>query len=306
MHEVNLRTLDLNLLVILQALLEERQVTRAAERLDMSQPAVSRALARLRKTFDDPLLVKSAQGFDLSTRAESLKPRLNALLKGFAELVVPSEFDPKTATDRVRIACLDMEGALFLPELLKTMRTAAPGMQLSIHSQPGDHFALLQSGEVDFVISGIKPARGETQIMGRALAKTEMVCLMDADNPLAHAKLTLEGYIGASHGVVSITGLGAAIMDRVLEQKGLSRRLTLRTDSFTTLPDYIRGTDLIFALPKLTTDRLTRDNRLVAVPLPSELELPQVQFDLYWHARQHRDPMHRWVRNLIKGNLASA
>src|SRR6056300_615567 len=125
MHEVNLRTLDLNLLVILQALLEERQVTRAAERLDMSQPAVSRALARLRKTFDDPLLVKSAQGFDLSTRAESLKPRLNALLKGFAELVAPSEFDPKTATDRVRIACLDMEGALFLPELLKTMRTEA-------------------------------------------------------------------------------------------------------------------------------------------------------------------------------------
>lgn len=299
MHEVNLRELDLNLLVTLQALLEEQHVTRAAERLDMSQPAVSRALARLRETFNDPLLVKSIQGYDLSTRAESLRPRLNILLRDISLLVKPAQFDPLTATDSIDIACLDLEGTLFLPPAFRKMRSLAPNMKLKVHSQPGEHFRLLQQAEVDYVISALQPQSGEGQIISKPLAKTSLVCLMDRDNPLASKDISLEDYVSARHGVVSITGLGTAIMDKLLEEKGLSRKVILRANSFMTIPDYVRGTDLIFALPELTANRLSRDTQLITKALPHELRQPPVTFYLYWHQRNQKDPMHVWIRSTL-------
>jgi len=299
MHEVNLRQIDLNLLVIRRALLEERHVSRAAERLEMSQPAVSRALGRLRQIFDDPLLVKSLQGFSLSPRAESIRPRLHLLLNDLGALIRPPQFDPETAQDQLRIACLDLEGALFVPPVLQKMRHQAPEMKLLVHSQPGDHFRLLRQGEVDFVISGIKPKRGEGQITARPLATCGMVCLMDANNPLAQQPMTLQAYVAASHGVVSITGLGSAIMDTLLEERGLTRKVMLRANSFMTIPEYLQGTDLVFALPELTARRLIAHHPLVIRPLPTDLNLPEVSFYLYWHQRHQKDPMHLWVRNTL-------
>lgn len=299
MHEVNLRNLDLNLLVTLQALLDEQHVTRAAERLEMSQPAVSRALARLRETFNDPLLVKSMQGYDLSARGEALRPRLNTLLKDISALVKPAQFDPQTATDHINIACLDLEGTLFLPPAFRKMRKIAPNMTLRVHSQPGEHFRLLQQSEVDYVISGLQPQSGEGQIISKPLAKTTLVCLMDKDNPLADKDISLTDYLAASHGVVSITGLGTAIMDKRLDEMGLSRRVMLRANSFMTIPDYVQGTDLIFALPELTAARLSRDNQLIIKALPPELQQPSVSFYLYWHQRSQKDPMHQWIRNTL-------
>ncbi|WP_229721991.1 LysR family transcriptional regulator [Marinobacterium nitratireducens] len=296
---MNLRKVDLNLLVILEVLLEERHVTRAAERLDMSQPAVSRALQRLRETFADPLLVKSIHGYDLSARAEELLPALKSVLQDLGQLVGRPVFDPASSTAQVRVACLDLEGALFLPRLLEAMRRDALQMQLDIHSQPGDHFMLLQQGDVDFVISGLVPPQGEAQINRIPLATTCVVCVMRHDHPLATAPLTLDAYISASHGYVSMTGRGVSVMDQLLRGYGLQRQVVVRTNSFLTVPEFCARTDLLFALPQIVAERLTRDGQLIMKALPSELAERELRFYLYWHQRHHRDPMHRWVRRQL-------
>lgn len=296
MHKLNLRKIDLNLLVILEVLLEERHVTRAAERLDMSQPAVSRALQRLRETFDDPLLVKSMHGYDLSARAEELLPGLKSILQDLGKLVDRPRFDPGSSDAQVRVACLDLEGALFLPKLLETMRREARQMQLDIHSQPGDHFMLLQQGDVDFVISGLAPPQGESQINRVPLATTHVVCVMRHDHPLAVGELNLDAYVSASHGYVSMTGRGVSVMDQLLRGYGLQRQVVVRTNSFLTVPEFCARTDLLFALPQIVAERLTRDGQLIMKTLPSELAERELLFYLYWHQRNHRDPMHRWVR----------
>jgi len=299
MHKLNLRKVDLNLLAILEVLLEERHVTRAAERLDMSQPAVSRALQRLRETFDDPLLVKSMHGYDLSARAEELLPGLKSVLQDLGQLVDRPQFDPATSVAQVRVACLDLEGALFLPRLLETMRREARQMQLDIHSLPGDHFMLLQQGDVDFVISGLAPPQGESQINRAPLATTHVVCVMRHDHPLAGDALNLDAYVSASHGYVSMTGRGSSVMDQLLRGYGLQRQVVVRTNSFLTVPEFCARTDLLFALPQIVAERLTRDGQLIMKALPSELSERELRFYLYWHQRNHRDPMHRWVRRQL-------
>lgn len=306
MHKPNLRKIDLNLLVILEVLLEERHVTRAAEQLEMSQPAVSRALQRLRETFDDPLLVKSMHGYDLSARAEELLPALKGVLQDLGQLIGRPGFDPASSSAQVRVACLDLEGALFLPKLLETMRHEARQMQLDIHSQPGDHFRLLQQGDVDFVISGLGPPQGEAQINRVALATTRVVCVMSRGHPLARQALSLDDYVSASHGFVSMTGRGVSVMDKLLRGHGLQRDVVVRTNSFLTVPEFCAGTDLLFALPEIVAERLCRDGQLVMQPLPAELAERELKFYLYWHQRNHRDPMSQWVRRQLAGGPGPA
>ena len=200
MREVNLRSIDLNLLVVLQQLLETRHVTRAAERLHMSQPAVSRALQRLRDTFDDALLVRTTQGFDLSARGEELLPRLQVLLAGISQLVAEPVFEPSTAEDVVRFYGLDLEVACFLPQLMAVLRQEAPRMRLEVRSEPRDHFEFLEQGTVHFTVTGMAPKTAEDQYRRLLLSQTGSVCVMGADNPLAQGELTLEKYVAASHG----------------------------------------------------------------------------------------------------------
>lgn len=300
MHKLDLKQIDLNLLVILAALLEQRHVTRAAESLHMSQPAVSRALQRLRTTFSDPLLVKSVHGYDLTQRAEEIAPQLKALLTDLSTLINPTHFDPVSSNALIRFACLDLEGALFLPQILQRMRIQAPLMRLQVESQPGNHFRLLQQGDVDFVISGLAPDKGHSEIRRIHLARTRIVCLMDQHNPLAQQPLTLDAYVAASHGVVAMTGIGGAVMDKRLDRLGLKRRVIVHANSFLTIPEYLVGTDLIYALPELLARRLVSNQPLLIRELPTELSGDQINFYLYWHQRYHSDPKHQWIRaNLL-------
>jgi len=299
MREVNLRSVDLNLLVILETLLKAKHVTRAAEQLNMSQPAVSRALQRLRDTFADPLLVKTVNGYDLSIRAEQLLPQLETLLQGMQQLIAPPEFDPKVSDQTVRFAGLDLEVALYLPELLEQMRLHAPGMRLDIASTPGDHFKMLEQGEVHFIISGMSPEYSQDQFHRVVVDETYSCCVMGANNPLAKGQFGIDEYLAASHGYVSITGKGPAVMDQMLKQMGLKRKVALRLGSFLTVADYCETTDLIFLLPHRLAQYLSRFRDIAVRPLPEELPFRPIKFYLYWHSRHHQDPMHQWVRELI-------
>lgn len=296
MREVNLRSVDLNLLVVLESLLSVCQVTQAAERLGMSQPAVSRALGRLRVLFQDPLLIRGADGLVLTERAQQLKQPLADALAGIQHLLMPMTFDPAQSKTSVRIGCLDLEAAVYLNGLVPLLRHKAPKMHLDIDSHPDDFFGRLADGDLHLAISGLEPDARLDQFHRRVLDNSHLECLMGQNNPLATGEMTLERYLTANHGVVSITGKGPAIMDERLSALGLSRNVVLRLSSFLNVPDTCAQSDLIFALPARLAARLAREHPLMSRPLPTALQSDRLPIYLYWHQRHHRDPAQQWVR----------
>ena len=296
MHKTNLRAVDLNLLVVLEALLAERHVTRAAESLAMSQPAVSRALNRLRELFHDPLLVRGATGLVPTAHARQLEPALSEVLAGIRQLMAPMVFDPAESRQTIRLGCLDLEAAIYLSALVPIIRNDAPGMHLDIYSHPDDFFVRLATGDLDLVISALDPASQADQFHRRVIDRSALECLMGADNPLAAGDMTLERYLSANHGVVSITGKGPAIMDMRLQALGRTRNVVLNLSSFLNVPDACAESDVVFALPQRLAGRLARDQLLVTRPLPDELRGKPMPMYLYWHQRNHQDPMQQWLR----------
>ncbi|MDN2661457.1 LysR family transcriptional regulator [Neptunomonas sp. CHC150] len=303
MREVNLRSIDLNLLVVLEALLEERQVTKAAERLHMSQPAVSRALQRLRHTFSDPLLVRSGDGYDLSERAKQISTDVKSVLANIKQIIAEPQFDPATSKQIIQIAGPDLEMALYLSDLLGVLQDAAPLMQVELDSRPADYFEMLARDDIHFAVSGFGPNVGEDQFHRTVLGQTGLAIVMGANNPLANKEITLDEYLNARHGYVSLTGQGPAFMDTHLKELRRKRTTVLRLTSFMGVADFCETTDLLFMLPVSLIERLAIGRNVVTRPLPTDLKLPNLNIYLYWHARHHNDPMHRWVREQIAHTL---
>ncbi|WP_027856039.1 LysR family transcriptional regulator [Marinobacterium jannaschii] len=300
MREVDLRSVDLNLLVVLRALLKQQHVSRAAEELNMSQPAVSRALQRLRRLFQDPLLVKAGQGYDLSARALVLRPRLEMLLQDAHQLVSPPRFEPETASGVLKITSLDLEGALYLPQLIRRFRDLAPKLRVELVPQVASHFKLLEEGDVHFCLTGMTPYRNADQFHRLALDHMESVALLSSRHPLAAAPISLPGYVEAPHGLVSITGKGPGYVDGVLQQYGLQREVMLRLSSFMSVAEYCEGSDLVFTLPRKLAEHIACGRELAIRPLPEEVVKQEITFFIYWHSRYHFDPMCQWVREQIR------
>lgn len=295
----NLRDLDLNLLVVLDVLLSERHVSRAAEKLNMSQPAVSRALAKLREGFADPLLVRSGAGMLLTSRAEKLALDLQPVLRDLNRLVEPPEFDPATDTSLIRITGLDLEIGLYFPMLIRYLRKHAPYMRFEVVRQEADSFPMLERDEVHFSLSGLHPMSAEHSLHRRMLEEVPVVCLMWRDHPLASKQFSVQDYAAAPHGLVSITGRGPGSMDGVLEKVGLSRRVAVRLAGFTSVADFLEHTDLIFTLPQKLAERIAVGRDLVIRELPPSIQQRPVKFYLYWHERYHQDPRIVWVREQL-------
>lgn len=293
---MNLRAVDLNLLVVLEALLVHKHVSKAAETLNMSQPAVSRALKRLRETLDDPVLVRSGSGYDLSARATELQAQLKVLLQDVTAIMQPQKFIPEITDGTIRLSGLDLELIVLMPEMIRQLRYKAPRLTIEVVSQLPDHFGLLAKGEVHFTFTGLSPTINQDQFRRMPIAKTGHVCVMDKRHYLATKPLTLEDYANASHGLVSITGKGPGMMDLELDKLGLKRKVMLRLASFMSVTEYCRGSDLIFTIPEAMAKHLAKDDDLVICPLPDVFKLEPVVLYLYWHERFHQDPMCRWVR----------
>ena len=298
---MNLRTINLNLLVVLQQLLLERHVSRAAEQLNMSQPAVSRALQRLRQMLDDPLLVRTSSGYDLSARADMLLPQLNQLLDGAERLISGPEFEPQLSTRSVRIYGTDTDINRFLPPLFERMRKQAPNMVLEALSDPKDHFAQLESGDVHFVLSSFQPSVNTSQLRSMKLANQEFALIMRADHPMAKGELTQDQYLNASHGVISITGRGPIFMEENLLNQGVLKKgqhlhVPLRLSSFTAVASFCERSDVIFHLPRLFVEEIARGRNLLVREVPDEVCVKGISVYLYWHERFHKDPMCRWIR----------
>ncbi|WP_026621055.1 DNA-binding transcriptional LysR family regulator (plasmid) [Ensifer sp. WSM1721] len=295
MREVDLRRIDLNLLVALEVLLDEKNVTRAAHRLGMSQPAASRALGRLRAVFSDALLVDGPGGYVLSSRAEEVRPLLRSILAGLGELLEANSFDPATATGRIRLLMPDLQAAALTPHLLAHLAREAPSLDLDIVAPGANGIEALEHGVADAMVALIDEA--PAGIHRRGLYDEELVTLMRAHHPALAGKLTLDRFLALEHIVVSVTGVGPAPVDEALARMGRTRRVKLRVPNFFAAVEIAARSDLIMTLPSSLARAAANMRRFVSLPPP--LDLGSFTMSLAWHARQQDAPRHIWLRRAI-------
>lgn len=287
--------LDLNLLVTLDALLAEQNVTRAAQRLHLSQPAVSVQLARLRELFGDPLLLPGPRGMRPTARADALRQPLHDALQALGQAVAPAgPFEPAAARHTWRVAASDYgESTIVLPALAG-IRAAAPLTRLAtLGLSPPALARQLEAGDIDLAFHVASEA--PPQLRRRSLFVERYLLAGRAGHPALQGRLTLEQFCQLEHALVSPDGGGfAGGTDEVLAQRGLARRVVLSVPHFLFLESVLASTDMVAVLPS----RLVRGNpRLQSVEPP--LDVPGFEMLMLWHERVHRDPAHQWLREQL-------
>lgn len=289
---VNFRQIDLNLLVTLDVLLTEQNVTRAARRLNLSQPSVSVQLARLREVFGDPLLLPGPRGMQPTARADALRAPLRRALEALEGAVSTGEaFDPASAENTWRIVATDYtESAVVLPALNR-LRTAAPGTRLAIlELNPSRILRQAEQGDVDLIFH---QREGSPPALHQRLLFTERYVLAGRLNhPALKRRPTLAEFCKLEQVIVSPEGGGfSAITDEALAKSGLSRRVVLSVPHFLFMLDALANSDLVAILP----ERLVKNAAALQVVEPP-LPLPGFDMLMLWHERLHRDPAHQWLR----------
>ncbi len=291
----NIRNVDLNLLVALDALLDERSVTRAAERLSLTQPTVSGMLARLRDVFGDPLFVRTQRGLLPTPRAEDLTPLLKQVLADTATLVALETFDPKTADMTVSISVNDyMQVSLVIP-FIKELRRRAPKIRLAVWPLAiADLPTRLTRGEVDLAIT--IPEFAIPDLHSRFLYEERYVCAVRNRHPIKGKRVTLEEFCRFDHVLVSPTG-GAfeGPTDEALSKLGLNRHVALSVPSFLIIPEILQTDDFIAVVPERLLQGRTNNLKVFAPPL----DVPGFSVIAVWHPRVHKDPAHKWLRDLL-------
>jgi len=290
----DIRTLDLNLLRALDALLDERSVTRAAARLGLTQPAVSGALARLREAFGDPLFVRTQRGVLPTPRAQALAGPLRRLLADAEALVRPAEFDPATAEMLLRLAATDYAERTLVAPFLAALRAEAPRARLAVRPLEEAHvLAQMERGDFDLALMRLEAA--PPALYALRLLDERYVCALRADHPDAAGPLSLDRFCALDHALVSLAGGGfRGPTDTALAALGRRRRVAVSVPSFLALPALLRASDLVAAVP----ERLLRGVSGVAL-LPLPLDVPGFTMIAAWHERTHHDPAHRWARTLL-------
>ncbi|ACO79730.1 Regulatory protein, LysR-family [Azotobacter vinelandii CA] len=291
----SLRRLDLNLLVTLDALLVEHNVTRAAERLHLAQPTVSVQLARLRDFFGDPLLLPGPRGMRPTARADELREPLRQALAALDQAVAPSDvFDPAQANHTWRVAAFDYGEFTILLPALAAIRAAAPATRLAVVQTAPAHVARkAEQGDIDlaFMIGAEAP-----QDLRRRTLFTERYMLAGrAGHPRLKRRPTLAQFCRLDHAIVSPDGGGFhGVTDTALAERGLARRVALSVPHFLFLSAVLASTDLVAMVPS----RLVSGNAALQVVEPP-LEVPGFEMLMLWSERVHRDAAHQWLREHI-------
>lgn len=292
---INLRSLDLNLLVTLDVLLTERNVTRAARRLNYSQPSVSVHLAKLRDIFGDPLLLPGPRGMQATARAEELRQPLREALESLERAVTPGRpFNPAESEHTWRVAASDSSGATILLPAMTAIRAAAPGTRLAVLDLVPSHIAKqAEQGEVDLAFhteEGSPPG-----LRRRKLFAERYVLAGRVGHPRLRARLTLAEFCELEHVMMSPDRGGFhGATDDVLANAGLKRKVVLSVPHFLLMLSVLASTDLVAMLPS----RLVRNTQALQVIEPP-LDVPGYEMVMLWHERSHRDPAHQWLREII-------
>ena len=296
---MNLAALDLNLLVVLRALLMERSVTRAARRVGLTERASGHALAGQRHALGEHPLVGSGRLLVPTPRADALREPLEAALAGLERaLEAPRPFDPGSSRRAFTIGASDYALFVLMPALLARLAQRAPGIDLRVRSDVAHPNAneWLASGEVDLAITVIGGTRG-TGVHVEPLFSDEFACLVRRDHPRVKKRLTLETYAELPHAFVAPRGTPGGVVDDALRARGLQRRVALLLPNFLVAPHVVARSDLVVTLGARIARSFAEHLplRVLTPPLP----LPGFEMSLAWHARMDADAGHAWVREQI-------
>jgi DNA-binding transcriptional LysR family regulator len=296
---MDFKGLDLNLLAAFDALMLERNVTRAAARVGVSQPAMSAALGRLRTLFADPLFLRSADGLLPTARArEMAEPVASALHTIETALLTRPNFDPAQATTTFNLGMTDYPAYVLLPHLVQALGTLASGITLNVHGFNGRDSAveLLDAGTIDMAI-GILPSQTESRILSSPLLRDEFVTLLRHDHPSAGQEMDLERFLGLSHVLVSPEGDRYGVVDQVLAQAGRQRRIALTLAHMFAAPTLVAHSDHVATLMKRVVLKSAERPRLKLFTPP--LSLPVIEFHLLWHRRNAGNQAQQWLRERV-------
>lgn len=291
----NLAGIDLNLLVVLEALLAERHVSRAALRLNRSQPAVSHALARLRHLLDDPLLVRRQGGLEPTARAIEIAPALAEALDGVRHLLAPDDFDPATERRTFRLAMSDYGATVVLSVLLPLLRKRAPYVDLIV-SQSSREVMVSQviDGEIDLAF-GVFPGL-DRSVRSHRLFEERFACLADGASLGDSRAMDLTTYLERPHALVDLRPEHPSEVDTALAELGHERRVCLTIPHWSVAPRLIASTDLV----------LTAASRILPPPgdglcvFAPPFEIAAFDFTQIWHRRRDGDPAHQWLRSRLR------
>jgi DNA-binding transcriptional LysR family regulator len=302
---MNFRTLDLNLLRVFDAVMADRNLTRAAQRLSITQPAVSNALKRLREAVGEELLTRTAYGVKPTPRGEALWPDVRAALGRLQEVLDPGEYDPQLTPVSFRLAMADATAALLMPALIAKIEAAQALANLHvIPLSTRDPRALVERGDADYAVgyfaeavAAIVAEGARARLHHQRLYDTEYVCVMRRGHPLADRELDLDTYCAAHHLLVSFTGRPHGPIDETLFAMNRSRRIVLTVNQFFTAGRVVSQSDLIAVLPASFLVATGYEDELVQKPLP--FAILGLHVELLWHMRHDRVSAHRWLRGLL-------
>ncbi|MEW9586213.1 LysR substrate-binding domain-containing protein [Paraburkholderia sp. DGU8] len=288
---------DLNLLRVFQAILEERSLTRAGLRLDLSQPAISYALGRLRVLFDDPLFVRATEGMLPTPTAEQLALPLNRAIASIREALRHGEqFDPATSSREFRLSMSDIGEQVFLPPVCARLQPVAPLVRLEAEQVPvAEVEENLRLGQLDFAIGNLPALKPLTNHM--LLFHEDYVCMTRKRPGLPARRLSREKFLEMAHISVSSSESSHRSIDDSLRAEGMHRRIALRVPHFTVVPQILNRTDWMVALPRRVARLFNQGEEFAIYPMP--VEVPEVEVTVHWHQMFHNDEGNRWFRELV-------
>lgn len=291
---MNIKDFDLNLLVVFDAVLTEGSISRAATCLDLSQPAVSNALARLRKATGNRLFVRLANGVAPTPYAETIAAPIRAALAAIgASLGDRQGFDAATSERDFAIHITDLGEAFFLPRLLKHLSRIAPRVRLrNLALSTDEAREALRGGAADLTIGNLPDF--DAGFYQQRLFRDYYVCIVSRDHPTIGARLTARQFAAAGHAIAMPDGTGHDIIERTLIAHGLESRIALRVQNFLVLPSIVAASELIAVVPHSVGSQISPKDAVRLLPLP--VDIPAFDVRQCWHERYHDDPGHRWLR----------
>ena len=301
---MELKDIDLNLLLVFNQLLAERRVSKVAEILGMTQPGVSNALKRMRVLLGDELFVRTARGMEPTPYALRLaEPIGYALSTIYDTLNEVAHFDPATSTRKFTLGMTDIGEVYFLPKLMKVLRRHAPGITVStVRNTAVNLQDELEAGHVDLAI-GLLPQL-KTGYFQRRLFRQRYVCMFRKGHPLDKASMTVDEFRDADHVTVVSSGTGHAIADIAIERQGIKRNIGLTVPHFVAVGHILSNSAMIATVPERYAMACVEPFGLRYIPHP--LELPEININVFWHAKFNKDPVSQWLRSLIFDHFADS
>jgi DNA-binding transcriptional LysR family regulator len=291
--------IDVRLLRAFVSLMSERSVSRAAERLGSSQPALSQSLARLRMLFGDPLLIRSRGGMTPTDRARELERSVRVILAEYERMLQPaSRFDPAASRRRFVVSAPEYAEHMLMPALLARLRAEAPAVRVEVRTpQPERAAELLESGELDLRIAWLLQA--PQALRSTPLFQDKIVCLASQSHQQIRGSLSLAQFLELPH--VRPLGTGrpttARVLDEAVEREGHKLERSFLVQNFLTIPLIVAATDMLATLPNRLALTFVAHHNLQLLEPP--LRLPRIRYAAYWHERSHKDAGHRWFRSLV-------